>query len=322
MSDRERSRSRSRSPDRRSPSDPDRYDAQANSNGYADAGESGEVKLYIGNIDYGTTGNALRAYFEKYGRVTDAFVPTERGTNRPRGFGFVTFANRDDAMTALEKLDGTELDGRTIRISESKPREKSNGPFNPSGSSEVKLFVGNLSFDTKTEAIKALFETVGQVNDCYMPSDRGSGRPRGFAFVTMPASQAEEAMRKLTGEELDGRAIRIEEAGGKKAPKDDYRGGGGYGGGYGGERFGGGGGGDRYGDRGYDRGYDRGGGRGHRDYDRGGRDDRDRRRDYDRRGREYDKDYDRRKDYDRGYGERRKDYDRDDRYDRERSDRY
>jgi RNA-binding proteins (RRM domain) len=318
MSDRERSRSRSRSrsQERRSHEGPDHPD----SNGHLDHSE--EVKLYIGNIDYGTTGDALRDYFEKYGTVTDAFVPTERGTNRPRGFGFVTFSNREDAVAAMEKLDGTELDGRMIRISESKPREKSNGTFNASGSSEVKLFVGNLSFETKTEAIKALFETIGQVNDCYMPSDRGSGRPRGFAFVTMPATYAEEAMRKLTGEELDGRAIRIEEAGGKKASKDDYRGTGGYGGSFGGgDRYGG----DRYGDRGYDRGYDRGG-RGYRDYDRGGRDDRDRRRDYDRdydrRGKDYDKDYDRRRDYDRGYGERRRDYDRDDRYGRDRSDRY
>lgn len=315
MSDRERSRSRSRSQDRHPHEGVDPQGGDAN--GQSDS----EVKLYIGNIDYGTTGDALRDYFEKYGKVTDAFVPTERGTNRPRGFGFVTFANREDAMTAMEKLDGTELDGRTIRISESKPREKSNGAFNASGSAEVKLFVGNLSFDTKTEAIKALFESVGQVNDCYMPSDRGSGRPRGFAFVTMPAADAEEAVRKLTGEDLDGRAIRIEEAGGKKAPKDDYRGSSGYGGSFGG----GGGGGDRYGDRGPDRGYDRGG-RGQRDYDRGGRDDRDRRRDYDkdydRRGKDYDKDYARRKDYDRGYGERRKDYDREDRYARDRSDRY
>lgn len=248
---------------------------------------SSEVKLYIGNIDYGTTDASLRAYFEKHGTVTDAFVPTERGTNKPRGFGFVTFSTREEANNAIQNLDGTMLEGRTIRISESKPREKSNGPFNPQGNSEVKLFVGNLSFETTTAKIQNLFETIGKVHDCYAPTDRSTGRPRGFAFVTMPSREAEEAMNKLTGHDLDGRAIRIEEAGGKKNSRDDgFRGGmgmpGDYGRGYGGPGFGDRYGGDRYGDRGYDRGYDRGG------HDRGSGHG-DRRRDYDDR-RDYDRD--------------------------------
>ena len=296
MSDRERSRSRSPEPPASVPA-PAQDPPSGNGNGNGNHESSDPVKLYIGNIDYGTTDESLRAYFEKHGNVTDAFVPKEKGTSRPRGFGFVTFATREEAMSAMEKLDGTELDGRTIRISESKPREKSNGPFNANGSAEVKLFVGNLSFDTQTDSIKALFESIGPVNDCYMPTDRGNNRPRGFAFVTMPSSQAEEAMKRLTGQDLDGRAIRIEEAGGKKASRDDFRGGGGGAGAYGGG--GGGGGGDRYGSRGggydRDRGYEDGAGGGsrgghggsrggygsRRDERGGGRDDRDRRRDND-----------------------------------------
>ncbi len=314
----DRERSRSRSPNR-NPNPP-----PMPSNG--DAESSGPVKLYIGNIDYGTDGERLRETFEKYGNVTDAFVPMERGTQRPRGFGFVTFATREEAMGAMEKLDGSELDGRTIRISESRPRERSSGPFNASNAAEVKLFVGNLSFDTETEKIRRLFETIGEVKDAYMPSDRGNNKHRGFAFVTMAAQDAEEAMKKLTGEELDGRQIRIEEAGGKSnRPRDDYRGG--SGGGYGGDRGYGGGYGDRGNDRGYgDRGNDRGYGGGRDSYR--SRDER-----YgDRRGRDYDRDFDRDRrhddkrgsDYGRSrddrYGDRRRDYDRDD-YDRDRDSR-
>jgi len=314
----DRERSRSRSPNR-NPNPP-----PMPSNG--DAESSGPVKLYIGNIDYGTDGERLRETFEKYGNVTDAFVPMERGTQRPRGFGFVTFATREEAMGAMGKLDGSELDGRTIRISESRPRERSSGPFNASNAAEVKLFVGNLSFDTETEKIRRLFETIGEVKDAYMPSDRGNNKHRGFAFVTMAAQDAEEAMKKLTGEELDGRQIRIEEAGGKSnRPRDDYRGG--SGGGYGGDRGYGGGYGDRGNDRGYgDRGNDRGYGGGRDSYR--SRDER-----YgDRRGRDYDRDFDRDRrhddkrgsDYGRSkddrYGDRRRDYDRDD-YDRDRDSR-
>lgn len=311
MSDRDRSRSRSRSRsfDRSRdafPSDPNAPNDQS-------------VKLYIGNLDYGTTDSRLRAHFEAYGNITDAFIPMEKGTDRPRGFGFVTFSTREEADKAIQNLDGSELDGRQIRISESKPKESSTGPFNSSGLADVKLFVGNLSFETKVEKIRELFETIGEVKDCYMPAERGGGRPRGFAFVTMPAQAAEIAMKKLTGEDLDGRNIRIEEAGGKKnsgrGPRDDFRSDR-----YSGDRYG-----DRYGDK-----YDK------RDYgrdrddrygygDRRGReyDDRGRGRDYDRGGKGRDHDYDRRRNSrdrdDRGYGDRRgRDYDdrdRDRRYD-------
>jgi len=356
----DRDRSRSRSPDRSAPPMDNNNAPPANSNSApapSGGGDNAPVKLYIGNIDYGTDGERLREIFEKEGTVTDAFVPMERGTNRPRGFGFVTYATRSEAIRAMEKLDGSELDGRTIRISESRPREKSSGPFNSTGAVEVKLFVGNLSFDTETEKIRRLFETIGEVTDAYMPSDRGNGKHRGFAFVTMASSDAEKAMKELTGEDLDGRQIRIEEAGGK-SNRDGGRGGGGGGfgggggdrggyggggGGYGGDRGGGygGGGGDRGYDRGgggggygggggggYDRGGDRDGGRGGGGGGGGGRDygrSRDGDRDGGRRDRDRDHDRDRRSDDRSGdrrrggddRGDSRRDYDRDD-YDRDR----
>ena len=60
--------------------------------------------------------------------------------------------------------------------------------------------------------MKKLFEQYGSVTDCFMPKDRDSGRVRGFCFVTMPASDAEQACMKLNGHELDGRALRVNEA--------------------------------------------------------------------------------------------------------------
>ena len=183
----------------------------------------------------------------------------ERGTSRPRGFGFVTLATRPAAEAAISKMDQSQLDGRTIRGNESNPggegpadRSRGVGPggaggFNPTGREEVKLYVGNLSFETTEESVRGLFEQYGQVTDCFLPTDRDSGRVRGFAFVTMPAKEAETACSKTNGAELDGRTLRVNEAQPKGA-------GGGGGGGFGG---GGGGGGGGYQDRG---GY--GGGRG------------------------------------------------------------
>jgi RNA recognition motif-containing protein len=198
----------------------------------------------------------LREEFSKFGTVTEVFLPTERSTQRPRGFGFVTLQTREAAENAISKLDQSQLDGRTIRVNESRPKGSGpsgdsgrpsgpggSGGFNSGGKEEVKLYVGNLAFDTTQESIQKLFEQYGTVTDCFMPTDRDSGKVRGFCFVTMPSSAAEEACRKLNGYEVDGRAIRVNEA----QPKGS--GGGGRGGGYG-DGYGGGGGGG-YGGGGY-----------------------------------------------------------------------
>ena len=92
------------------------------------------------------------------------------------------------------------------------------GTFNPQGRDEVKLYVGNLSFDTNEEGVRNMFEAHGAVTDCFLPTDRDTGRPRGFAFVTMPAKDAEAACAKVNGLELDGRTIRVNEA----QPKGEY----------------------------------------------------------------------------------------------------
>jgi len=172
----------------------------------------------------------LRDAFSAFGQVTDVFLPTDRDTKRPRGFGFVTFASRSDAEDAISKMEGAQLDGRTIRVSESRPRGEDNpksngrgGGFNASNRSEVKLYVGNLSFESTEESVRSLFEQSGTVTDCFLPTDRDSGKPRGFAFVTMPAADAESAVRKADGADLDGRNIRVNEA----QPKGGAGGGGG-----------------------------------------------------------------------------------------------
>jgi RNA recognition motif-containing protein len=76
-----------------------------------------------------------------------------------------------------------------------------------------KLYVGNLSFGTTPEAIQGLFAAVGEVREVAMPTDRQTGQPRGFAFVTMGTPElAETAMRQLDGAMLDGRPLRVNEA--------------------------------------------------------------------------------------------------------------
>ena len=70
-------------------------------------------KLFVGGLSWDTTDEGLRQAFASCGEITEAKVITDRDTGRSRGFGFVTFAQDDDAKTAISKTDGTTLDGKT-----------------------------------------------------------------------------------------------------------------------------------------------------------------------------------------------------------------
>ena len=109
-----------------------------------------------------------------------------------------------------------------------------------------KLFVGNLSFNTTENDLQDAFAAHGNVVETNLMMDKMSGRPRGFAFVTMSsAEEAQKAIDALNGAQLDGRALTVNVA----RPREERSGGGGGGGGrrqYGGGGGGGGGGRNRY----------------------------------------------------------------------------
>lgn len=93
----------------------------------------------------------------------------------------------------------------------------------------AKLFVGNLSFETTSDEIRDLFSEVGPVESCQVITDRDTGRSKGFGFVEMNSkAEANTAKEKFDGQDLHGRALKVDEA----KPKVDSRsngGGGGYG---------------------------------------------------------------------------------------------
>ncbi len=104
-----------------------------------------------------------------------------------------------------------------------------------------KVFVGNLDFNTTRDEVQTLFSEVGEVRDVFLPTDRDSGRPRGFAFVEFTSDEnAEKAIERFNGYQLGGRALRVNAAedrprGGSGGGQRQF-GGGGFGGG-GGDRF-------------------------------------------------------------------------------------
>jgi len=84
-------------------------------------------KLYVGNLNYETTSADLEQMFSAHGAVADATVLTDRDTGRSRGFGFVEMGSEEEAQAAVAALDGTQQDGRTLKVNVAKPRENRGG---------------------------------------------------------------------------------------------------------------------------------------------------------------------------------------------------
>ena len=84
-------------------------------------------KLYVGGLSYSVTENQLSELFQSHGTVESAKVVTDRYTDQSRGFGFVEMSTQQEAEQAIKALNGTELEGRTLTVNESKPRENRPG---------------------------------------------------------------------------------------------------------------------------------------------------------------------------------------------------
>lgn len=174
-------------------------------------------KIYVGNLNFDTTVEHLQAAFEEFGEVSDCFIPSDYDGNS-RGYGFIQM-DEEHLSKAIEGMNGTELDGRTLNVNISLPKGTKSAP------KQTKLYVGNLSWGTEEEALRELFEEYGKVIDCYIPTDRETGQHRGFAFVSMDPEDALRAADETDGYELDGRILRVNEAQpkGSRSDNDGYQ---------------------------------------------------------------------------------------------------
>ena len=87
------------------------------------------MKLYVGNLSFGATDEDLQRLFSQVGSVESVSMVTDRDTGRSRGFAFVEMSLQSEGEAAIAKFNGSELDGRSLTVSEAKPRETSGGGF-------------------------------------------------------------------------------------------------------------------------------------------------------------------------------------------------
>ncbi|XP_076903970.1 28 kDa ribonucleoprotein, chloroplastic-like [Bidens hawaiensis] len=189
-----------------------------------DAGTGGEeeeeyldtpegVKVYVGNLSYEVDSEKLAHLFEQAGVVEVSEVIYNRETDQSRGFGFVTMSSVEEAEKAIDMFNGYELGGRSLTVNKAAAKgtrlERAERPPQNFGPSYT-MYVGNLPWDVDGERLEQIFREHGKVVNARIVYDRESGRSRGFGFVSMSSeSEMNDAIENLDGQNLSGRAIRV-----------------------------------------------------------------------------------------------------------------
>ena len=92
-------------------------------------------KIYVGNLSFQTDETSLQQMFAEFGSVTSAKIIMDRDSGRSKGFGFVEMSSSSEAQSAIEKMNGQEVEGRALTVNEARPQEPRSGGFGGGGGS-------------------------------------------------------------------------------------------------------------------------------------------------------------------------------------------
>ncbi|KAH7547155.1 hypothetical protein FEM48_Zijuj01G0279400 [Ziziphus jujuba var. spinosa] len=180
--------------------------------------DSASGKLFVGGVAWETTEESFSDYFSKYGEIIDSVIMIDKHSGRPRGFGFVTFADPAVADKVLE--EDHVLDSRAVEVKRTVPRED----MEVRGIIKTKkIFVGGLPASLTNDELREYFSLYGSIVDYQIMLDYKTGRSRGFGFITF---ENEDAVEKIFLEgkihELGGKQVEIKRAEPRKG--GDYNG--------------------------------------------------------------------------------------------------
>lgn len=157
----------------------------------------------------------LRRYFENYGTVQEAFVSYDRYTGRPRGFGFVVFADAAVAEKVIQQqhtIDRREVEAKRALPKEESPVSKDQQAV-VAGQRTKKIFVGGLAPTVDEDVFRLYFEEFGVVDDAVVMYDHDNKRPRGFGFITFAEEEAvDKVFAKGSLQALHDKQIEIKRA--------------------------------------------------------------------------------------------------------------
>ncbi|KAG1353998.1 heterogeneous nuclear ribonucleoprotein 1 [Cocos nucifera] len=190
--------------------------------------DSDQGKLFIGGISWETTEEKMKEYFSNYGEVLQTVIMRDKATGRPRGFGFVVFADPSILDRVLQ--DKHTIDGRTVEAKRAFSREEQQasrsgnpnvgrsggGPVSGGNFRTKKIFVGGLPPTLTEETFCQYFQGYGEVEDVVVMYDQNTHRPRGFGFVSFKSEDAVDRVLHKTFHELNGKLVEVKRA----LPKD------------------------------------------------------------------------------------------------------
>ena len=191
--------------------------------------------LFVRSLAYAVTSEQLSEKFSFIAPIKHATVVINPSNGTSRGFGFVTFADSDDAQRAIKELHDAEFSGRKLKVELAEPRHRSTTTVENTEHAENKkalpvlaipgkpvkeedekrrsprLIIRNLAWSVqKPEQLVKFFQSFGKVKDVIIPKKR-SGEMAGFAFVTMKGyKNAQRAMEKVNGMEIEGRPVAVD----------------------------------------------------------------------------------------------------------------
>ncbi|CAN6837869.1 unnamed protein product [Brassica oleracea] len=182
-------------------------------------------RVYIGNIPRTVTNEQLTKIVEEHGAVEQVQVMYDKYSGRSRRFGFATMKSVEDANAVIEKLNGTTIEGREVKVNiTEKPIASSSSSSSPDLSllqsedaafvdSPYKVYVGNLAKSVTKEMLESLFSEKGKVLSAKVSRVPGTSKSTGFGFVTFSSDEdVEAAILALNNSLLEGQKIRVNKA--------------------------------------------------------------------------------------------------------------
>ncbi|XP_022759449.1 30S ribosomal protein 2, chloroplastic [Durio zibethinus] len=176
-------------------------------------------RLYIGNIPRTVNNDELTKIVEEHGAVEKAEVMYDKYSGRSRRFAFVTMKTVEDANAAIEKINGTKIGGREIKVNiTEKPLPQVDLSLLQAEDSQFidsphKVYVGNLAKTVTSDTLKKFFSEKGKVVSAKVSRVPGTSKSRGFGFVTFSSEEeVEAAVSSFNNSLLEGQQVRVNKA--------------------------------------------------------------------------------------------------------------
>ncbi|CAI8596206.1 unnamed protein product [Vicia faba] len=176
-------------------------------------------KLYVGNIPRTVGNDELAQIVQEHGAVEKAEVMYDKYSKRSRRFAFVTMKTVEDANAAVEKLNGTQIGGREIKVNiTEKPLTTTGGLSLQAEESQFvdspyKVYVGNLAKSVTSDILKNFFSEKGKALSAKISRVPGTSKSSGFGFVTFSSDEdVEAAISSFNNALLEGQKIRVNKA--------------------------------------------------------------------------------------------------------------